>query len=72
MPGERRGFTPLVIPDAGEIRARMRVTFVREPQPGNRNRPVACEFTDISRGDGTSSLEYMMRRQLEMRRRGQL
>ncbi len=70
-PGERLGLHA-ILPEAGSIRARMRVTFVREPAPGNRNNRLHCEFTDISRADRDVIARYMMRRQLEMRRRGQL
>ena len=71
LAGERFGFHA-ILPEAGEIRARMRVNSIREPQPGNRNRRLHCEFTDISRADRDIIARYMMRRQLEMRRRGQL
>lgn len=71
LPGERLGLHA-ILPEAGEIRARMRVNFVRDPMPGNRNRRLHCEFTDISRADRDIIARYMMRRQLEMRRRGQL
>jgi c-di-GMP-binding flagellar brake protein YcgR len=71
MPGERFGLHA-ILPEAGEIKARMRVTFVREPQSGNRNRRLHFEFTDINRADRDIIARYMMRRQLEMRRRGQL
>jgi c-di-GMP-binding flagellar brake protein YcgR len=71
MPGERFGLHA-VLPEAGEIHARMRVTFIRDPQPGNRNRRLHCEFTDIGRADRDIIARYLMRRQLEMRRRGQL
>lgn len=71
LPGERLGIVAS-LPEAGDIRARMRVTFVREPSPGNRNRRLHCEFTDITRADRDTIARYMMRRQLEMRRRGQL
>jgi c-di-GMP-binding flagellar brake protein YcgR len=71
LPGERFGMHA-ILPEAGEINARMRVTFVREPQPGNRNRRLHFAFTDISRADRDIIARYMMRRQLEMRRRGQL
>ena len=70
-PGERLGLQA-ILPEAGEIQARMRVTFVRDPQPGSRNRRLHCEFTDISRAHRDVIARYMMRRQLEMRRRGQL
>lgn len=71
MPGERLGLHAS-LPEAGEIHARMRVNFVRDPQPGNRNRRLHCEFTEISRMCRDVIARYMMRRQLEMRRRGQL
>ncbi|MEO8538499.1 MAG: PilZ domain-containing protein [bacterium] len=71
QPGERLGVQAL-LPEAGEINARMRVNYIREPSPGNRNRRLHCEFTDISRADRDTIARYMMRRQLEMRRRGQL
>ena len=71
QPGERLGLHA-ILPEAGEIHARLRVNFVREPSPGNRNRRLHCEFTDISRADRDVIARYMMRRQLEMRRRGQL
>lgn len=71
MVGERLGVKAM-LPEAGEILARMRVTFVREPMLGNRMRRVHCEFTDISRAHRDIIARYMMRRQLEMRRRGQL
>lgn len=69
--GERLGLVA-ELPEAGEIQARMRVNSVREPSPGNRNRRLHCEFTDISRAGRDTIARYMMRRQLEMRRRGQL
>lgn len=71
MAGERFGMTA-VLPEAGPIQARMRVTFVDEPAPGNRNRRLHLEFTDISRAHRDVIARYLMRRQLEMRRRGQL
>ena len=71
MSGERLGVLAN-LPEAGEVRARMRVTFVREPMLGNRMRRVHAEFTDISRAHRDIIARYMMRRQLEMRRRGQL
>ena len=71
IPGERLGLHA-ILPEAGEIHARLRVNFIRDPQPGNRNRRLHCEFTDISRAHRDVIARYMMRRQLEMRRRGQL
>jgi len=71
MPGERLGLNAL-LPEAGDIQARMRINTVRDPERGNRNRRLHCEFTDISRVHRDVIARYMMRRQLEMRRRGQL
>ncbi len=71
QPGERLGLHA-ALPEAGEIHARMRVSIVGEPTTGNRNRRLHCEFTDISRIHRDLIARYMMRRQLEMRRRGQL
>lgn len=71
LAGERLGLHA-ILPEAGEIHARLRVTGVREPAPGNRMHRVHCEFTDISRAGRDVIARYMMRRQLEMRRRGQL
>jgi c-di-GMP-binding flagellar brake protein YcgR len=71
LAGERLGLHA-VLPEAGEIHARARVTHVREPAAGNRLRRVHCEFTDIARGHRDVIARYLMRRQLEMRRRGQL
>jgi c-di-GMP-binding flagellar brake protein YcgR len=71
MPGERLGILA-ILPEAGQIEARMRVNTVRDPERGNRNRRLHCQFTEISRADRDVIARYMMRRQLEMRRRGQL
>ena len=71
IPGERLGLNAL-LPEAGDIQARMRINTVRDPERGNRNRRLHCEFTDISRVHRDVIARYMMRRQLEMRRRGQL
>ena len=71
VPGERLGLNAL-LPEAGDIQARMRINTVRDPERGNRNRRLHCEFTDISRAHRDVIARYMMRRQLEMRRRGQL
>ncbi len=71
LPGERFGLQA-TLPEAGEIQARLRITSVDEPAPGNRNRRLHMQFTDISRGHRDVIARYMMRRQLEMRRRGQL
>ncbi|MBA4181005.1 MAG: hypothetical protein C0506_10495 [Anaerolinea sp.] len=69
--GERLGLQA-ELPNAGQIHARLRVTAVDEPERGNVNRRMHCQFTDISLTDRDRIARYLMRRQLEMRRRGQL
>ena len=71
LAGERLGILA-ELPESGPINARVRVTSIEEPVPGNRNRRVHCQFTDISQGDRDRIARYLMRRQLEMRRRGLL
>jgi len=61
-----------LLPESGEIQPRLRVTYVDDPAPGNRNYRLHCEFTEIKRADRDIIARYLMRRQLEMRRRGQL
>ena len=69
--GERLGIV-LPLPGVGEINARLRVLSVDEPQRGKLNRRAHCIFTDIRLSDRDRIARYLMRRQLEMRRRGQL
>jgi c-di-GMP-binding flagellar brake protein YcgR len=69
--GERLGVQASLGNDV-EFTARMQITSVDDPPTGNRNRRVHCRFTDISRADREKVARYLMRRQLEMRRRGQL
>ena len=71
MPGERLGLQA-VLGDCGEITARVQVLRVEEPPSGKMNRRIHCQFTDISRGDRDKVAKFLMKRQLEMRRRGQL
>lgn len=71
LAGERLGIQ-VDLPESGRIHARIRVTSVEEPIAGNRNRRIHCQFTDISQGDRDRIARYLMRRQLEMRRRGLL
>lgn len=70
--GERLGIQAAVGEAGADIRARMLVTSVDEPRMGQRNRRVHCKFTDISVADKDKVARYLMRRQIEMRRRGQL
>jgi hypothetical protein len=69
--GERLGMT-LPLPSIGDITARERVTGTDEPSTGFRNLSIHCVFTDITLADRDRIARYLMRRQLEMRRRGQL
>jgi c-di-GMP-binding flagellar brake protein YcgR len=69
--GERLGMQ-MTLSDAGELTVRMRVTSIEEPEEGRVNRRLHCEFTGITLGDRDRIAKYLMRRQIEMRRRGQL
>lgn len=69
--GERLGIQAGLGEDV-EFIARMQVTSVDDPPLGHRNRRVHCRFTDISKADREKVAKFLMRRQLEMRRRGQL
>ncbi len=69
--GERLGMQ-FQLPRVGRINASMRVLRVSEPEPANRNRRLHCMFTDIRLSDRDLIARYLMMRQLEMRRRGQL
>lgn len=62
----------LDLPGFGEVKARMRVVAVDPPRHGNRNYRIHCVFADLSRADRDRIARFLMRRQLEMRRRGQL
>lgn len=71
MSGERLGLQA-ILGDCGQITARVQVVRVEEPPPGKMNRRIHCQFTDISRVDRDRVARFLMKRQLEMRRRGQL
>ncbi len=71
LAGERIGLEA-TLPEAGPIAVRARVITVREPEPGYRMRRLHCEFLEMSRAQRDLIARYLMRRQLEMRRRGQL
>ena len=60
------------LPDEGELVVRMRVVRVVEPASGYRNRHVHCSFAGLSQLDADRIARYLLRRQLRMRRRGQL
>lgn len=69
--GERLGID-LELPHVGRVLARMRVVGIEEPTRDRRNRRVHCQFVEISLGNRDRIAKYLIRRQLEMRRRGQL
>lgn len=69
--GERLGIQAS-LGEAVEFTARMHVTDIEPAPSGRRNRRVHCQFLDISRADREKVAKFLMRRQLEMRRRGQL
>lgn len=69
--GERLGIEA-VLPEAGEIAVRARIVSVREPERGYRMRRLHCEFLEMPRAQRDLIARYLMRRQIEMRRRGQL
>jgi c-di-GMP-binding flagellar brake protein YcgR len=60
------------LPHSGEVRARLRVVDSDPPLSGNLNHRIHCVFADITLGERDKIARFLMRRQLEMRRRGQL
>jgi len=71
IPGEWLGLH-MELPQCGEVRARMRVVGNDPPAPENRNYRIHCVFADIHLSERDKIARFLMRRQLEMRRRGQL
>lgn len=69
--GERFGLQ-VDLPAIGRITARLRVAGIEEPLDGRRNRRIHCAFIELGRADREGIAKYLMRRQLEMRRRGQI
>ena len=69
--GERFGLQ-VDLPAVGRITTRLRVAGIEEPLDGQRNRRIHCAFIDLGRMDRERIAKYLMRRQLEMRRRGQM
>ena len=69
--GERLG-VHASLGEAGEFMARMKAAEVVAPDQGQRNARVHCQFTDISRPNVDLIARYLMQRQLDLRRRGQL
>lgn len=60
------------LPGEGVIRARMVVLRVERPDRGRTSYRAGCQFRGISLRDQDRIARYLLRRQLEMRRRGQL
>lgn len=69
--GERLGLV-VDLPEAGELQAHLQVTGVEEPSRERLNRKVHCKFTGLTRRERDLVARFLMRRQLELRRRGQL
>jgi c-di-GMP-binding flagellar brake protein YcgR len=69
--GERFGMQ-VDLPVVGRITTRLRVAGIEEPLDGRRNRRIHCAFIELGRADRERIARYLMRRQLELRRRGQL
>jgi c-di-GMP-binding flagellar brake protein YcgR len=60
------------LPSIGEVSTRMKVTGIEPPRSGQRNHRIHCQFAEITRGDRDKIARFLMRRQIEMRQRGQL
>ncbi|MBI5948335.1 MAG: PilZ domain-containing protein [Chloroflexi bacterium] len=69
--GERLGFQ-VELPQAGLLHARVRVAEADAPRPPRRNWRLHCLFLDLSPSNRDRIARYLMRRQLELRRRGQI
>lgn len=71
MVGEWLGMV-VNLPLIGNVTARMKVTGTEPPRSGQRNHRIHCQFAEITRGDRDKIARFLMRRQIEMRQRGQL
>lgn len=69
--GDRLGIL-VDLPEAGELHAHLQVTDVEEPTRERLNRKVHCKFTALTRRERDLIARFLMKRQLELRRRGQL
>jgi c-di-GMP-binding flagellar brake protein YcgR len=69
--GERLG-VQLELPQAGALNARLKVTSVELPRDRQLNRRIHCKFTHLTRRDQDLIARFLMKRQLELRRRGAL
>jgi c-di-GMP-binding flagellar brake protein YcgR len=70
-PGERLGIE-IELPRACVLLARMRVISVDPPRYGYRNHRIHCSFMDLSRQGRDTIAKFLMKRQIELRQRGQL
>jgi c-di-GMP-binding flagellar brake protein YcgR len=55
-----------------DLVVRMRVVSITEPVPGNHNRRLHCEFLGLQPRDNDRIARFVLRAQLELRRRGLL
>ncbi len=60
------------LPAIGDVTVRMKVTGTEPPRSGQRNHRLHCQFAEITRGDRDKIARFLMRRQIEMRQKGQL
>lgn len=70
-PGERLGIE-VELPEGGTLLARLRVLEIEHPAAGRVNRRLHCQFLSIREADRDRIARFLLRRQQEMRRRGQL
>lgn len=69
--GERLAIQ-LELPMTGTLNARLRVIEVEDPNRNRWSRRVHCKFTNLSHRERDLIARFLMKRQLELRRRGQL
>ena len=69
--GERLGVR-VELPGTGMVTARVIVRSVETPREGMRNRRVHCQFINVDREASELIVQYLLRRQRELRARGQL
>lgn len=69
--GERLGIR-FELPGQGEIVARMVVRSIQPPAPGLRNNRVRCEFLSLPADTRAAIARFVMARQAELSRTGQL
>ncbi len=60
------------LPLLGAVTVRMKVTGMEAPKAGQLNHRIHCQFAEITRGDRDKIARFLMKRQIEMRQRGQL